>query len=294
MPLRFVIPGIPSKLRILLFAVLSCGGLYIQLFITGSFLPGGLLIIIASLFLLIRNYRNKPVDLGFEDWQPASLTEFSRIRQNFTDTKEIKFPIWYRRGFGIFLFVLCLVLTGLFSLFGEPYLPILTLNIAVISFPVFIAGAIRLWAPGTLKMKIDTFEPLVTAVERLGDEFVLTPYLRLDKDKEGRQIPEDVRFMLELKRNPEDFTGVQIQIAINNGPNGAVPYMYAVLLCKADGSVFTLLNSIRYGSFIKETGRDGDYRYIILRQNTENGGYHTREGDCMRLLKTVVQVMKKL
>ena len=147
MPLRFLIPGIPTGVRILILIILSGGGLYIQLFRTGRFLPGGLLIIVGALLLLIRSYRNKPVDLGFEDWQPATLTEYNRIRQNFADTKEIRFPLWYRRGFGIFLFIISIILTGVAALFGEPYIPILTLNSAVIIFPVSVFISIVLNPP---------------------------------------------------------------------------------------------------------------------------------------------------
>ena len=67
-------------------------------------------------------------------------------------------------------------------------------------------------------------------------EIIITLYLRLDKSKEGQQIPEDIRLMVEPRRKPADFLGVQLQVAANTGSNGSVPHMYAVFLCKGKGA----------------------------------------------------------
>jgi len=54
-----------------------------------------------GLFVSARHYRNKPLDLGFEDWRPASMTEFSRIASNLERTRKAKLPLIYRAGCGI-------------------------------------------------------------------------------------------------------------------------------------------------------------------------------------------------
>jgi hypothetical protein len=143
-------------------------------------------------------------------------------------------------------------------------------------------------------MKMDRFGTIMTAAKKSPGGLIVTPYLRLDKDKEGKQIPEDVRLMIEPKRKPEDFLGTQIQIAINNGPNGAVPYMYAVFLCKGKGTSFDKLSKTDYGSMIKEPGGDDEYGFIVVRQRTGGGGYHTTPHDCKKLFGIVEEKLTQL
>ena len=290
---RYLIPRLPLPVRIMVFLVIAGAGIYLQLFVQGRFFPGGFALVAAILFLLTRKYKNKPMDLGFEDWKPVSMNEFQRILDNFEKTKHARYSVLYRTWLGVVLMVLLIISTGVLSLADAGLMPVFTMDLAILIIPVFLSGSIKLWIPRMLKMKMDTFQPIVEKME--GQEsVVLTPYLRLDKDSEGRQIPEDVRLMIELKRNPEDFVGVQLQVAINNGPNGAVPYMYGVFLCNEKGTTFTVLNSFSYGNFIKEPGGDGEYRYIVIRQNTDSGGYHTTREDIVRLFGLVMKALEKI
>jgi hypothetical protein len=152
---------------------------------------------------------------------------------------------------------------------------------------------VRLWTPAELKMKMDAFRAVVSAAEKADAslKLVVTPYLRLDKDKEGRQIPEDVRLLIEPRRKPEDFMGVQFQVAVNNGPNGAVPYLYAVFLCKGKGRSLSRFSSIRAEGFEVEPGADGEYGFVVVRQETSHGGYHTSPEDCNRLVEVVAEAL---
>ena len=171
---------------------------------------------------------------------------------------------------------------------------VLILDFAIIFFPVSWTGIVQLWTPSQLKMKMERFSTVLNKAESSVHRFIITPYLRLDKDKEGRQIPEDVRLMIEPKRKPGDFVGVQIQVAINNGPNGAVPYMYAVFLCKGKGKTFAHLSKASYAPMLKEPGGDNEYGYIVVRQRTSGGGYHTDPEDCRRLYTVVEDKLVQL
>jgi hypothetical protein len=162
----------------------------------------------------------------------------------------------------------------------------------MVAFPLFASGLIRLWQPTEMTMKVQTFSAILD--ESPGEAFAMTPYIRFDKDKEGRQIPEDVRFMLELRRNPEDFVGVQFQIAINSGPNGKVPYMYAVFICRGEGPSFLRISAMDFDSFVKETEPDQDYSTVVIRQPTESGGYHTTAANCRRLFLAVLARLNEL
>jgi hypothetical protein len=143
-------------------------------------------------------------------------------------------------------------------------------------------------------MKMERFKTVLNAANKSSKEFIVTPYLRLDKDKEGRQIPEDVRLMIEPRRKPRDFVGVQLQVAINNGPNGAVPYMYSVFLCKGKGATYRILRDAGFGSMVKEPGGDEEYGYIVVRQRTSGGGYHTDSQGCLRLFEEVKKGLQEL
>lgn len=301
MKLNYLIPKIPLPIRTAVFMLCEAGGIFIQVYLCSIFVePRSLFIrcpslfllslfimIVGAIFLIARNYRNKPMDLGFEDWQPATGTEFERIEKNLQMTKKLSYPFIYSGGFGVVLLVI-LGIIAFIAFINDAYgVLVLTLDMAIIFFPVSWTGVVQLWTPSQLKMKMDRFGTVMQKAKASSKSLIVTPYIRLDKDKKGRQIPEDVRLMIEPKRKPEDFLGVQIQVAINNGPNGAVPYMYAVFLCKGKGKTYDQFRKAKYGSLIKEPGGDDEYGFVVVRQKTGGGGYHTTPDDCIRLFGIV-------
>ena len=106
---RYLIPRLPLPVRIIIFLILAGAGIYLQLFVQGRFFPGGFTLIAAILFLLTRKYKNKPMDLGFEDWKPVSMNEFRRILDNFEKTKHARYSVLYRTWLGIMLMVLLII-----------------------------------------------------------------------------------------------------------------------------------------------------------------------------------------
>ena len=100
--------------------------------------------------------------------------------------------------------------------------------------------------------------------------------------------------MIELRRNPDDFVGIQLQVAINKGPNGAVPYMYAVFLCRGKGATFRALSAADYGGYVTEAGGDDEYGTVVVRQQTSGNGYRTTPAQCRHLVDTVVSRMRSL
>ncbi|MBN1699610.1 MAG: hypothetical protein JW881_18970 [Spirochaetales bacterium] len=295
MKIRFlVIPAMPLIVRILLFAVFAGTGLFFQLRLPDAVLPGFLVMAAGSLLLLARHYRNKPVDLGFEDWRPASKREFERIKNNLAMTKSIKYPFVFKPALGV-LFIVLIGIAGFFALIEEEEeLLILLADAAILLLPVSFSGQVKLWTPRELDLKMGRLAAVMDKGESSPHGFIITPYIRLDKDKEGKQIPEDIRLMIEPRRKPEDFIGVQVQVAINNGPNGAVPYMYVVFLCQGKGNTFRYLKEEKYGSMIKEPGGDEKYGYIVVRQRTGGGGYHTTDRDCLRLYRIAEEKLDTL
>ena len=289
MQMSYVIPKLSFPLRVAAFAAFAAGALTVQLLFgaEGSWFPGALLMIPGLLFVWAKSYRNKPVDLGFEDWQPASAAEFNRIRSNLSLTRKKQFPALYKGWLGI----LILVPLGMLAFFLREQsfeLPALILfDATVLLVPLFFSGNMSLWTPQELAFKMSAFEIIVASEPTEGGDLIITPYLRLDKDKEDRRIPEDIRLMVEPRRKPADFLGAQLQVAINKGPNGPVPYMYAVFLCRGKSETWQgtwkALSAAEHEGWVKEPGEDKEYGYIVVRQPTESGGYHTTDDDIRRL-----------
>jgi hypothetical protein len=153
----------------------------------------------------------------------------------------------------------------------------------VLLIPFLLTGNVKLWSPQELAFRMRVFDPILSSEQAEGGDIVITPYLKLDKDREGHEIPQDIRLMIEPRRKPADFLGVQLQVAVNKGPNGNVPYMYAVFLCHGKGETFQKLSSQRFEDFVKEPGGDKDYGYVVVRQQTSGTGYHTTDSDVRRL-----------
>ena len=281
----YLIPGLPLPLRLLLYAAFAAAGAAIQIFMgtAGGFLLGVLAMVPGLLFVWAKNYRNKPMDLGFEDWQPSSAAEFERIKNNLALTRQKKYGAIYRSGFGVFILILVIALGIVLLVMEAGFLGVFALDAAVLLIPFLLSGNVRLWTPQELAFKMRGFDAIVSSEPTEGGDIIITPYLRLDKDKEGRQIPEDIRLMVEPRRKPSDFMGVQFQVAINKGPNGNVPYMYGVFLCRGKSGTYTWIEAQDFPGMVKEPGSDKEYGYVVVRQETSGTGYHTTDADVLRL-----------
>ncbi|MBN1797581.1 MAG: hypothetical protein JW822_03330 [Spirochaetales bacterium] len=299
MKIQFLIPKIPLPLRIFIFAALELAGLYYQFYFgmyvfSLDFLLSLLIMVGGVFFVIAKSYQNKPEDLGFEDWQPVSRTEFNRIKENLLATQKMSIPFYFHKATGGTLIVILSIIIFV-SIVTDAFTFIrYVIDAGIILSPLLLSGVVKLWTPSTLKMKLPCFDAIIEKVQPSEKKLILTPYLRFDKDKQERKIPEDIRFMIEPRRKPEDFMGVQIQAAINNGPNGAVPYLYAVFLCKGQGDTYAWLKKMDYLSFLHEPGGDKEYGFIVVRQQTDGGGYHTTTSDCIRLYKLIRQILLEL
>jgi hypothetical protein len=296
MTIPYLIKGIPLALRLALFAAIELAGIAVQVMISGGFIPGTLIMAAGLILVFSKGYTTKPEDLGYENWKPVSFTEIRRIQANLDRSTDMQLPFFYRPMSKVIVIFIALAFAviPLFADLAEPgsLYYIAVLDTFIIMVPLLFSGLVTLWKPSELVMKLRSFEPVMK--EDAGTDLVVTPYLRFDQDKEGREIPEDLRFMVELKRAPEDFVGAQFQIAINSGPNGAVPYMYAVFLCSGKGKTFNKLAEGKFSPYIREAGGDDDYGTVVIRQQTSGKGYHTDADDCRRLYRLIITTMRSL
>ena len=297
MEMRYVIPKIAFPARLAAYAAFAAAGIAAQVFLpVAGFFVGTVLMIPGLVVMWARNFRNKPMDIGLEDWQPVSVREFDRIKGNLSMTRQKSYSVLYRGGFGLFIAIVLCILSVVF-LMGDRWLGALAwFDAFVLGLPLLLSGNVSLWTPQELAFRMRVFDPILSSEQAEGGDIIITPYLRLDKNKEGQQIPEDIRLMVEPRRKPADFLGVQLQVAVNKGPNGNVPYMYSVFLCRGKGPTFQALGAARFGDYVKEPGGDKEYGYVVVRQKTSGTGYHTTDADVRRLydmVKTKLQEMMK-
>ncbi len=259
-----------------------------------GFLPGAVVMVPGVLFLMARNFRNKPMDISQEDWQPASVLEFDRIKRNLQMTRQKRYAVIYRPGFGIFILIVLLAMALILSAGGRAFGATVFFDAALLLIGFLLSGNVSLWTPQELAFRMTVFEPILSSEQAEGGDIIITPYLRLDKDREGHQVPEDIRLMVEPRRKPADFLGVQLQVAVNKGPNGNVPYLYSVFLCRGKGATYQALAADHYGNFVREPGGDKEYGYVVVRQQTSGTGYQTDASDVRRLYAMVKEKLQKM
>ena len=101
--------------------------------------------------------------------------------------------------------------------------------------------------------------------------------------------------MYELKRPSSDLVGIQVQASINNGPDGDVPYMYAVVLTKGkSGPSFKAAERVKPKGYEVEPGGDEEYGTVVIRQKTGGSGYETSPEECVQLREICLKLLKEM
>jgi hypothetical protein len=275
-------PALKPWLRLTLAFVLAVAGIALQICV--HWLLGCLAVFGGGMFLWARGFTNKPDDIGLEDWRPVTWKEIDRITENLAGSLTLRKQLPFLASMrGAFVFSGIFILLAFISLMAESeFMAVAWLDgLLFLAVPLF-TGTVQIWIPRDLMLKMACVR--WTLGYKRPDWLVITPYLRLDKDKESHQIPEDVRLLLERRDKAADMIGIQMQVAINNGPNGAVPYLYAVALTRGTGATYQKLGKTHFQGYVTEQQTSGEYGTVILRQDTSGTGYCTDESDCGRLL----------
>jgi hypothetical protein len=291
---RFLKLGLAS--RLLVSGGLFAAGIALELAMrAGMFLPG-ILVVAAGWFpLMLKKATNKPDDQGLEEWRPVPMAEIDRLDDGLNESRKLRrktrsLSTGLALGLGIPAFVVFLALTAAFE---RADLAFIGVNAVVLLVPALFFGRVAVFTPSEIAMKMPCFRAILA--EALPEGCAMAPYIRFDKDKAGADVPEDLRLLLELKRSPSDLVGVQLQAAINNGPNGAVPYMYAVVLTKGKkGPAYALAERFRRVGYEVEAGGDEEYGTVVIRQETSGGGYETKPRDCVALLTLCREILSSI
>ncbi len=261
--------------------------------IMSSAFIAGIPFILAGWFVLaLKPVSNKPKDQGLEEWRAVTDGEVARLADSLKRSKSLRLNIAGPTVLKVILLVIAMIVTGI-SAAVSPRTSLALFNLCMFSVPGLFFGKLKVHLPREFDLKIRRFLAVMNVPRPEG--YVLTPYLRFDKDADGRDVPEDLRLMLEPKRKPADLVGVQIQASINNGANGAVPYMYAVVLTKGqDGPAFRTFRTMSARGYEVEPGGDKEYGTVVVRQDTGGGGYHTTDDDCESLFVLMMKALAKV
>jgi hypothetical protein len=288
---RFFKLGLGSRLAL-------AGGLFaagVALELAAS-VPAGLLVALCGWApLLLRKATNKPDDQGLEEWRPVPMSEIDRLVDGIGAARKLRrktmnVSAGLALGLGVPAF---LVLVGVASAMGRNDLAFILANAAIFLAPSAFFGRVKVFTPSEISMKLQCFCALFA--EALPEGVALAPYIRFDKDKSGADVPEDLRIMYELKRSPADLVGIQMQAAINNGANGPVPYMYAVVLTKGKGGPsYAVAERARHKGYEVEPGGDEEYGTVVIRQETSGSGYETSPEDCVELRGICLKLLKEM
>lgn len=290
-PVRYRFTRLGTDARLTIFASAAALGILLVAFFPEKWHWGLLCMALPLPLLSAHPWTNKPEDLGEEDWQPSGEAELDRIADAFRSARKLKIPFWYRRGSGI-PWTILLALAALLG--GGPLTPLglVGLNGLVLLWPTLHFLRVKVWVPRNFEMVVGALQAARSVPAPPG--ISITPYLRLDRDATGLRIPEDGRLMVERRGSAEDLVGIQVQAAINNGPNGAVPYLYAVVLTQGRGASWRKAQAFRRKGYEVEPGGDDEYGTVVVRQATGGGGYHTGPKDCAKLMTMVYGILQTL
>ncbi len=270
--------------RFVLAAALYIAGIAVVL-VSDRFFLLGLILSAAGWFpLMLRKTTNKPQDQGLEEWRAVPMSEVDKLEDAIRETtrtmsKSGEIPIKILGGILLAIFFLAAMTLLAIRRWD---LGFLCLEAGVFLVPALFFGRLVLHKPKDIAFKLPSFRSLLKAEPAAS--VTITPYIRFDKDVKGADVPEDLRVLYETKRGPEDFIGIQVQCSKNKGPNGEVPYLYAVVLTRGrEGKSYRMASGFGAHGYIIEKGGDETYGTVVIRQITTGTGYHTKAADCERL-----------
>ena len=285
------------------------------------------LLVVPLWFLKVRNFSNKPAvekttadkaqagkisagnsktaPMQAGSWMTVTMTELDRLRDRIRATKKIKIPKIYSPAFAViisffsvfFLFSFFMIIAIVTDYIAAGFF--IALELYLIFFPFLWFARIEKWTPG-ISGKIEAFGPVFDG--ELPKKIQLLPMFFNGPDD---TVPSDIRLMLvpgpgaaqELK---DELVGAQFQITYNKGPNGEVPYMYAVFITKGKGKIWQSLANTGASGYVTEPGsstEDGTvYGTVVLRLDTKSrsDGYHTNKNDVKKLLGLVTRALEQL
>lgn len=306
----YAVPRLSYGVRLGIAIIAIAAGLALQIFGEPTSIPrlivGAIALLAGNVFLLVRGYNLQPT-YGIQGgkWEKTTRDRFQAIRD-----LEKKVSRWDQTFADITclagsacLVILIAAIVALYMLLaakvGTSYWPqVLAVDAAVLILPHWVTGTRRGWRPVGLRQQIDTLETAMREIERYPNPSCqIQPMLEVAGSGDTH-TPIGARVFVRFPDGPEDFLGLQFQVALNEVQGTKYPYLYAVLVAKKS---FDLLakhfDAIRRGAhelLTIESSTEEDAEVIIIRQWTSGGsGYHTKAKDVRRIVQAAWDASSK-
>jgi hypothetical protein len=265
------------------------------------------LLLVGNSFLFVRGYNLKPAAMNKRpEWEKTTRDRFQKTRQieqqvkrwdeSFTDLTCVS---------GAVGLALVLMASGVIwiVIWTQPMLrfwaPVWVADAAVLLLPHWITGTRRGWRPIALRQQIDALETALKVLEKYeSPPCQIQPMFEMVGEKKQR-VPRAARVFVRFPDGPDEFLGIQFQVALNNVQGTNYPYLYAVIVARPEFGLLTdylpkvqatlesrqartatgwldRLRAKRPGKLTVESNRESEVDVIVIRQTTtKNSGYHT-------------------
>jgi len=262
---------------------------------------GGALLLAGNSLLLLRGYDLRPArSLRGTSWDRTTLERFREVidlERRVSRWDETLVDISCLKGFIALLLLgiapVAIVVYLVWTLpRGRDLAVVVAVDAAVLILPHWLTGIRRKWRPVALSERVQALLSALDALEdRLPEGCRIQPTFRMQGEA-GERVPTDARVFLRFPDAPEEFLGVQLQVAVNEVQGTKYPYLYAVIVAEES---FGLLDRVAEVEAIAagltvETSREDDAHVIVIRQpTTKKTGYHTNRRAVARIVASALQ-----
>lgn len=298
--------------RLLLALALIAAGIAAQLALyppalVPALLAGGLLLLAGTSFLLLRGHDLSPGGrLRGAAWERTTLDRFREVmdlERKVSRWDSAMVDISCPAGFFALLgFVALPVGVAILLLLGRPdgrdLAVLVGADAGLLLLPHWLFGLRLKWRPVAVKERVQSLlRALEVLAEEPGPEFRAQPMFRVAGDGDGR-VPVDARVFLRFPDAPEEFLGMQLQVAVNDVQGTKYPYLYAVLVARPGfglhGERLAGIESAAQGLTV-ETSREEDVEVVVIRQHTtKKSGYHTSPAAAARIARAAHRAVRGL
>ena len=271
----------------------------------GLAMLGFLLLFVGNLFLLARGYSVRPEAAHHnKKWEKTTRDQFIRTRklendvrawdESFTDLTCVLGAF----GFGCMIAVIAFACIFMYK---DPvtrdWMPLFIVDAVILLVPHWITGTRLTWRPVSLRQQIDSLNVALKVIDRKRNPpCQIQPMFEMS-GKGDRRVPIGARVFVRFPDGPEEFLGIQFQVALNQVQGTRYPYLYAVVVAKKEfglvknhlqelydqfpapkkrTGIFAFFNPIPQGALAIEPSRDAGVEVIVIRQfTTKETGYHT-------------------
>ena len=251
-----------------------------------------------NLLLLIKGYNLKPSGgVAGGTWEKTTRDRFREVARHeksvrkWDETFSDITCVW---GFISLLAIIGISVFILWKLNSNPatmnWTAVFGIDAAVLLIPHWVTGLRKSWRPVALRQQVEALEVALSLIDFLDDPpCQIQPMFEMAGEGQTR-VPVGARTFIRFPDGPEDFLGLQFQVALNDVQGTKHPYLYAVLVARKsfgllEGNRSKKIDSQLMGLTV-ESNSEEEVDVIVIRQHTtKTSGYHTKK----RAIQTIAQ-----